>query len=85
MDAFTKFAPAYFDYMRSVIETKVFQFGSTIIDTQRPTVLAKTYGLFKISYRNGVTGRTLKMNLIVMENLFYERQFQKVRGVICRY
>ncbi len=48
---------------------------------QRPTVLAKIYGFFKIGYRNAITGRALRMNVLVMENLFYERSFSKVRGI----
>jgi 1-phosphatidylinositol-3-phosphate 5-kinase len=47
-------------------------------DTQRPTALAKIYGFFKIGYRNAITGRAMKMNVLVMENLFYERRFSKV-------
>ncbi|WVF69167.1 hypothetical protein IAT40_003942 [Kwoniella sp. CBS 6097] len=66
MDALTKFAPAYFEYTR-----KAFQ-------GQRPTVLAKIYGFFKIGYRNAITGRYMRMNVLVMENLFYERRFSKI-------
>lgn len=47
---------------------------------QRPTVLAKVYGFFKIGYRNATTGRAMRMNVLVMENLFYERRFSKVGG-----
>lgn len=47
-------------------------------DLQRPTVLAKIYGFFKIGYRNAVTGRAMRMNVLVMENLFYERRFSKI-------
>lgn len=68
MDALTKFAPAYFDYTR-----KAFQ-------GQRPTVLAKIYGFFKIGFNNAITGKAMKMNVLVMENLFYERRFAKVSG-----
>ncbi|WVQ86807.1 hypothetical protein IAS59_000523 [Cryptococcus gattii] len=66
MDALTKFAPAYFDYTR-----KAFQ-------GQRPTVLAKIYGFFKIGFNNAITGKAMKMNVLVMENLFYERRFAKI-------
>ena len=45
---------------------------------QRPTVLAKIYGFFKIGYRNAITGRSMRMNVLVMENLFYERRFSKI-------
>jgi len=52
--------------------------GLGMADTQRPTALAKIYGFFKIGYRNAITGRAMKMNVLVMENLFYERRFSKV-------
>lgn len=67
MDALTKFAPAYFEYT------------STAFQRARPTALAKTYGIFKIGFRNGVTGRSMHMNVLVQENLFYGRHFSKVR------
>lgn len=67
MDALTKFAPAYFEYT------------STAFQRARPTALAKTYGIFKIGFRNGVTGRSMHMNVLVQENLFYGRHFAKVR------
>jgi 1-phosphatidylinositol-3-phosphate 5-kinase len=41
-------------------------------------VLAKIYGFFKIGYRNAVTGRSMRMNVLIMENLFYDRRFSKV-------
>lgn len=66
MDALTKFAPAYFEYT------------STAFQRARPTALAKTYGIFKIGFRNGVTGRSMHMNVLVQENLFYGRHFSKV-------
>jgi 1-phosphatidylinositol-3-phosphate 5-kinase len=66
MDAITKFAPAYFDYT-----TQALQRG-------RPTALAKAYGIFKIGYRNAVTGRNMQMNVLVQENLFYSRTFSKI-------
>lgn len=66
MDAITKFAPAYFEYT------------ATAFQRSRPTALAKTYGIFKIGYRNAVTGRSMQMNVLVQENLFYSRTFSKI-------
>ncbi|KAL1412846.1 Mitochondrial distribution and morphology protein 12 [Vanrija albida] len=66
MDAITKFAPAYFEYT------------STAFQRGRPTALAKTYGIFKIGFRNAVTGVSMHMNVLVQENLFYGRQFTKI-------
>ncbi|KAI0049301.1 hypothetical protein FA95DRAFT_1677695 [Auriscalpium vulgare] len=67
------FAPAYFDYM------------SSAVSANRPTLLAKVFGCYKISFRKaskdkGSSGRSksTQMNLIVMENLFYDRRFSKI-------
>ncbi|KAG8906077.1 1-phosphatidylinositol-3-phosphate 5-kinase [Tulasnella sp. 403] len=66
LDAMSKFAPKYFDYMSSAISAK------------RPTLLAKIYGFYKIVYKNPVLGKTVRMTLMVMENLFYDRQFCQI-------
>ncbi|KAI0323076.1 hypothetical protein OF83DRAFT_10696 [Amylostereum chailletii] len=66
------FAPAYFDYM------------SSAVSADRPTLLAKVFGCYKITFRrNGKdkgSGRTkvTQMNLLVMENLFYDRRYSKI-------
>lgn len=51
---------------------------------QRPTLLAKIFGCFKISFKKtqkdrGNKSKPTHMNLLVMENLFYDRRFSKVR------
>ncbi|KAK7058615.1 Mitochondrial distribution and morphology protein 12 [Paramarasmius palmivorus] len=66
------FAPAYFDYM------------SSSVSSNRPTLLAKVFGCYKLTFRK--TGndkgpgkaKTTQMNLLVMENLFYDRRFSKI-------
>jgi 1-phosphatidylinositol-3-phosphate 5-kinase len=88
MDALTKFAPSYFDYMRQTLAHGVSDGARTLLrgslelicttPIQRPTCLAKIYGFFKIGYRNATTGRSLRMNVLIMENLFYERRFDRV-------
>ncbi|EPQ60145.1 hypothetical protein GLOTRDRAFT_134891 [Gloeophyllum trabeum ATCC 11539] len=71
MQTMESFGPAYFDYMSSAVTAK------------RPTLLAKVFGCYKIAFRktkdNG-SGRSksLQMNLLVMENLFYDRRFSKI-------
>ncbi|KAG6851365.1 hypothetical protein H0H93_005763 [Arthromyces matolae] len=66
------FAPAYFDYM------------SSAVSANRPTLLAKHFGCFKLTFRkNGKDksagkSKSTQMNLLVMENLFYDRRFTKV-------
>lgn len=59
MDAFSKFAPQYFAYM------------SQCISRGRRTALAKIFGCFRIGFRNPQTGKSLKLDCFVMENLFY--------------
>ncbi|TFK41916.1 hypothetical protein BDQ12DRAFT_677375 [Crucibulum laeve] len=66
------FAPAYFDYM------------SSAVSANRPTLLAKVFGCYKLTFKK--TGKdkgpgkskTTQMNLLVMENLFYDRRFTKI-------
>lgn len=65
------FAPTYFDYM------------SSAVSANRPTLLAKHFGCFKLTFKK--TGKdkgpgkskSTQMNLLVMENLFYDRRFTK--------
>jgi len=50
---------------------------------QRPTLLAKIFGCFKVtwkttSYSGPGKPKINQMNLVVMENLFYDRRFSKV-------
>ncbi|KAJ1969197.1 Mitochondrial distribution and morphology protein 12 [Dispira parvispora] len=65
LDSFLQFAPYYFEYLAEAIFHEL------------PTVLAKIYGLYQISFKNPVTGKSLKLDVMIMENLFYERQFTK--------
>ncbi|KAF9469716.1 hypothetical protein BDZ94DRAFT_1316849 [Collybia nuda] len=66
------FAPAYFDYM------------SSAVSANRPTLLAKYFGCFKLTFRKTGKDRgpgrskSTQMNLLVMENLFYDRRFTKI-------
>jgi len=66
MDAFVKFAPAYFEYM------------SQAFFHELPTVLAKILGFYQIGSKNPVTGKTMKMDVLVMENLFYHRKTTRI-------
>ncbi|KAJ8514751.1 hypothetical protein ONZ45_g7730 [Pleurotus djamor] len=67
------FAPAYFDYM------------SSAVSANRPTLLAKVFGCYKLTFRKtngrdsgGERSKSTQMNLLVMENLFYDRRFSKI-------
>lgn len=56
--------PSYFKYMEST--------------ATRPTVLAKLLGFYTVEIRNLETGTTqAKADLLVMENLFYDRKISK--------
>lgn len=63
------FAPAYFDYMASAFAA------------DRPTLLAKVFGCYKLTFKKSKErnrGKVMHMNLLVMENLFYNRRFAKI-------
>ena len=50
-----------------------------ILFLQKPTVLAKIVGVYRIGYRNSQTNTALKQDLLVIENLFYDRNVKQVR------
>ncbi|KAI8379331.1 uncharacterized protein BYT42DRAFT_568429 [Radiomyces spectabilis] len=66
LDAFLRFAPAYFQYM------------SEAFFRELPTVLAKIFGFYSIGYKNSTTGKSMRMDVLVMENLFYQRNIKKI-------
>lgn len=59
--AFLKFAPAYFN----IISEALFH--------ELPTAIAKMLGFFQIVIKNPTTGTEIKWDVLVMENLFYDR------------
>ncbi|KAI9682020.1 MAG: 1-phosphatidylinositol-3-phosphate 5-kinase [Caeruleum heppii] len=59
--AFLRFAPAYFQIM------------SEALFHELPSVIAKMLGFYQIIIKNPVTGVELKWDVVVMENLFYDR------------
>ncbi|TGZ81862.1 hypothetical protein EX30DRAFT_395248 [Ascodesmis nigricans] len=64
--AFVKFAPTY------------FQFMSEAFFRELPTVIAKMLGFYQISIKNPTTGTELKWDVLVMENLFYDRKMTRI-------
>ncbi|KAG1149379.1 hypothetical protein G6F37_002529 [Rhizopus arrhizus] len=66
LDAFLGFAPAYFQYM------------SEAFFSELPTALAKIFGFYSIGYKNSSTGKSMRMDVLVMENLFYQRNVKKI-------
>ncbi|KAI5864874.1 hypothetical protein GGS23DRAFT_467344 [Durotheca rogersii] len=59
--AFLKFAPAYFSLMAEALFHDL------------PSVIAKMLGFFQVVIRNPVTNTEIKLDLLLMENLFYDR------------
>jgi hypothetical protein len=66
MEAFLRFAPAYFEYM------------SQAFFHELPTVLAKIFGVYRIGYKNTQTNKSMKIDVLVMENLFYDRRISRI-------
>ncbi|KAK9768053.1 Mitochondrial distribution and morphology protein 12 [Basidiobolus ranarum] len=66
MDAFLKFAPYYFEYL------------SKAFFHELPTLLAKIYGFYRIGYKNLATGRSMKIDVLIMENIFYQRKMSRI-------
>ncbi|KAF3909300.1 hypothetical protein ABW20_dc0108148 [Dactylellina cionopaga] len=63
--AFLKFAPSYFHIM------------SEALFHELPTAIAKMLGFFTIYIKNSDTGTELRWDLLVMENLFYDRKMSR--------
>lgn len=61
MQIFLEFAPNYFAYMEKCQRTK------------QPTLLGKIVGVYRVSFKNNTTNAALRMSVLVMENLFYNR------------
>lgn len=59
LQSFMDLAPAYIQYLN-----KAFL-------EQKPTLLAKIVGIYRIGFKNTATNAATKMDLLVMENLFY--------------
>ncbi|KAK9460013.1 uncharacterized protein V1516DRAFT_713137 [Lipomyces oligophaga] len=66
LDAFIKFAPSYFEYM------------SKVFFDDLPSVIAKIMGFYQVQVRNPITNKTVKMDILVMENLFYDRSLSRI-------
>uniref|UniRef100_A0A2C9JXG0 PIPK domain-containing protein n=1 Tax=Biomphalaria glabrata TaxID=6526 RepID=A0A2C9JXG0_BIOGL len=65
VDSFEKFGPQYFQYI------------TTCTTAQQPTALAKILGVFRIGFRNSQTNTALRQDVLVMENLFYNRKISQ--------
>uniref|UniRef100_A0A1A7YJS6 1-phosphatidylinositol 3-phosphate 5-kinase n=1 Tax=Iconisemion striatum TaxID=60296 RepID=A0A1A7YJS6_9TELE len=66
VQSFLDFAPHYFTYITGAVQQK------------RPTALAKILGVYRIGYKNSQNNTEKKLDLLVMENLFYGRKMSQV-------
>ncbi|KAJ6796915.1 putative 1-phosphatidylinositol-3-phosphate 5-kinase FAB1C isoform X1 [Iris pallida] len=66
LDSFEDFAAEYFNYLTESINS-----GS-------PTCLAKVLGIYQVTVKHLKGGREMKLDLMVMENLFFGRKLSRV-------
>ncbi|KAK4242660.1 hypothetical protein C8A03DRAFT_29088 [Achaetomium macrosporum] len=59
--SFLRFAPDYFSIMAEALFHDL------------PSVIAKMFGFFRVYVKNPLTNTEIKLDLLVMENLFYDR------------
>jgi len=66
LDSFVEFAPHYFRHLTESLSSR------------SPTCLAKIMGLYQVSIKSLKGGREVKMDLMVMENIFFQRTISRV-------
>ncbi|PSR91085.1 1-phosphatidylinositol-3-phosphate 5-kinase [Actinidia chinensis var. chinensis] len=66
LESFEEFAPEYFKYLTDSLNS-----GS-------PTCLAKVLGIYQVTVKHLKGGKETKMDLMVMENLFFKRSISRV-------
>jgi hypothetical protein len=47
------------------------------VETGIETLLGKIVGVYKIGFKNAATGAGLKMDVLIIENLFYEKKVDR--------
>ena len=66
LESFVSIAPFYFKYIsQSTFNTLT-------------TALAKIFGFYQVEFKNSMNGKTFKMDLLIMENLFYNRKTTRI-------
>jgi len=63
--SFTEFAPNYFKYLKQCR------------DSGTKTLLGKIVGVYKVGYKSETTKTGMKMDLLIMENLFYNKNVDR--------
>ncbi|KAF3432202.1 hypothetical protein FNV43_RR26941 [Rhamnella rubrinervis] len=66
LESFEEFAPEYFKYLADSLTTR------------SPTCLAKVLGIYQVTVKHFKGGKETKMDLMVMENLFFKRNISRV-------
>ncbi|KAI6239386.1 1-phosphatidylinositol-3-phosphate 5-kinase [Aphelenchoides fujianensis] len=66
MESFKTCAPRYFDYVHGALNEK------------KLTALCKIYGVFRIGYTSKQESSQLKMDVLVMEYLFYQKNIKQM-------
>ncbi|SCU90933.1 LAME_0E10572g1_1 [Lachancea meyersii CBS 8951] len=66
LDSFIKFAPSYFEYMAQAMFHDL------------PTALAKVFGFYQIQTKNSESGKSFKIDVLIMENLFYNKKTSRI-------
>lgn len=62
LNSFVRMAPSYFEFMAQALFHDL------------PSVISKIFGFYQIVIKNPNSGKNIKMNVIIMENLFYNRK-----------
>ncbi|RDD46412.1 1-phosphatidylinositol 3-phosphate 5-kinase [Trichoplax sp. H2] len=66
MKSFLEFGPDYFNYISKACKNKT------------PSVIAKIIGVYTIEFKNFLTNEQVKLDICVMENLFYRRNLSQI-------
>ncbi|OEL14943.1 putative 1-phosphatidylinositol-3-phosphate 5-kinase FAB1C [Dichanthelium oligosanthes] len=66
LDSFVEFAPHYFRHLTESLSSR------------SPTCLAKIMGLYQVGIKSLKGGREVKMDLMVMENIFFQKTVSRV-------
>lgn len=66
LDTFVKFAPSYFEYFAQALFHDL------------PTAIAKIFGFYQIQIKNSITGKNFRMDVLIMENVFYNHTTSRI-------
>lgn len=78
LDSFIEFAPLYFEYIcKSFFHKVCVNLYCVLTNPKVPTALAKIFGIYSVRWKNS-SGKSMKKDLIVMENLFYNKKISQV-------